>query len=208
VCIACRGYQRRRLAGECIPALCRYSSVHPLILDFVFGNDTYFQVLPLQNEAPDLNSGVKEKLYDDKDIKIEVMRARGAGGQHVNKTESAVRLTHIPTGISVSMQDERSQHMNKARAYRVLEARLLDRKLQAEVIERRETRRQLVRSADRSEKIRTYNFVQDRVTDHRIGLTLTNITAIMNGDVYKFTKALKANYEQGIVEDLLNSSET
>ncbi|KLO15191.1 peptide chain release factor 1, partial [Schizopora paradoxa] len=161
-------------------------------------------VLPLQEEAPGSNTGAKEKLYDDKDIKIEVMRARGAGGQHVNKTESAVRLTHIPTGITVSMQDERSQHMNKARAYRVLEARLLDRKLQAEVIERRDARRQLVRSADRSEKIRTYNFVQDRVTDHRIGLTLTNIAAIMNGDVFKFTKALKTNYERSVVEDLLN----
>lgn len=164
-------------------------------------------MLPLQSETPESNPGGKEKLYEDKDIKIEVMRARGAGGQHVNKTESAVRLTHIPTGISVSMQDERSQHMNKARAYRVLEARLLDRKLQAEVIERRETRRQLVRSADRSEKIRTYNFVQDRVTDHRIGLTLTNINAIMNGDVYKFTKALKTNSERSIVEDLLSNSE-
>jgi len=163
-------------------------------------------VLPLQSEAPSSNAGAKEKLYEDKDIKIEVMRARGAGGQHVNKTESAVRLTHVPTGISVSMQDERSQHMNKARAYRVLEARLLDRKLQAEVIERRDARRQLVRSADRSEKIRTYNFVQDRVTDHRIGLTLTNITAVMNGDVYKFTKALKMNYERGVVEDLLSNS--
>ncbi|GAA6049903.1 hypothetical protein JCM3770_007041, partial [Rhodotorula araucariae] len=98
--------------------------------------------------------------FDQKDVKVETMRSRGAGGQHVNRTESAIRLTHIPTGISVSMQDSRSQHENRAKAYRVLRARLLDRALQAEVDARRSLRRTQVRGADRSEKIRTYNFPQ------------------------------------------------
>lgn len=97
------------------------------------------------------------------DIKLEVMRSRGAGGQHVNKTESAVRLTHVPTGITVSMQDERSQHQNRRRAFQVLTSRLMDRKLTAEMEARRDSRRSLVKGADRSEKIRTYNYAQVRV---------------------------------------------
>ncbi|KAG8964280.1 hypothetical protein FRC03_001933 [Tulasnella sp. 419] len=97
---------------------------------------------------------------DEKDVKTEVMRARGAGGQHVNKTESAVRLTHIPTGITVSMQDSRSQHSNRAKAWQILRARLLDRKMAEEAQKRRDTRKNLVKSSDRSEKIRTYNFAQ------------------------------------------------
>ena len=96
------------------------------------------------------------------DIKIEVMRARGAGGQHVNRTESAVRLTHVPTGVTVSMQDERSQHQNRRRAFQVLSSRLMDQKLQREMKERRDTRRNLVSGADRSDKVRTYNFAQVR----------------------------------------------
>lgn len=94
------------------------------------------------------------------DVKLEVMRARGAGGQHVNKTESAVRLTHIPTGITVSMQDQRSQHQNRRRAFQILRARLLDVKMHKEEQERRDVRRKLVKGADRSEKVRTYNFPQ------------------------------------------------
>ncbi|EJD08523.1 release factor [Fomitiporia mediterranea MF3/22] len=161
-------------------------------------------VLPTSDETSD--SQVAGDLFDQKDIKIEVMRARGAGGQHVNKTESAVRLTHIPTGITVSMQDERSQHMNKSRAFQVLRARLLDRKLQAEIAERRDTRRQLVRSADRSEKIRTYNFAQDRVTDHRIGLTLKNLVSVLDGEgLQTILDALQADYYQSLVEDVLEN---
>jgi peptide chain release factor 1 len=94
------------------------------------------------------------------DVNVEVMRARGAGGQHVNKTESAVRLTHRPSGITVSMQDERSQHQNRRRAFQILRARLLDVKLRNEEQERRDIRRNLVKGADRSEKVRTYNFPQ------------------------------------------------
>ncbi|KAH9158969.1 peptide chain release factor 1 [Lactarius sanguifluus] len=137
-------------------------------------------VLPLSEESrPD---GVDDLLKQD-DVRMEVMRARGAGGQHVNKTESAVRLTHIPTGITVSMQDERSQHQNKRRAFQVLRARLMDLKIMQDQAERRATRKNLVRTADRSEKIRTYNYPQNRVTDHRLGKgSMLSCEAMMEGD--------------------------
>ncbi|THH32159.1 hypothetical protein EUX98_g2008 [Antrodiella citrinella] len=115
-------------------------------------------VLPVPED--EASAETSNELYSLADVRIEVMRSRGAGGQHVNKTESAVRLTHIPTGITVSMQDERSQHQNRRRAFRILQARLLDRKLTQDVIDRRAARRDLVKSADRSEKIRTYNYAQ------------------------------------------------
>ena len=110
------------------------------------------------------------------------MRARGAGGQHVNRTESAVRLTHDPSGITVSMQDSRSQHQNRVKAWDVLRARLLDIHLQKEASENRALRRSQVASAERSERVRTYNFPQDRVTDHRIGISLSDIHRFMDGD--------------------------
>lgn len=121
-------------------------------------------------------------IVDPKDVKLETMRARGAGGQHVNRTESAVRLTHLPTKITVSMQDSRSQHQNRAKAWDVLRARLLDRKLRADAAENRAMRRSQVASADRSERVRTYNFPQDRVTDHRVNISLSGISSIMEGD--------------------------
>nr|CDI53167.1 related to MRF1-peptide chain release factor, mitochondrial [Melanopsichium pennsylvanicum 4] len=123
-----------------------------------------------------------DDLVDPKDVKVEVMRSRGAGGQHVNKTESAIRLTHEPTGISVSMQDSRSQHQNRTKAWAVLRARLLDRKLKQEVESNRDRRLAQVASMDRSDRIRTYNFPQDRVTDHRVNLSLNGIDAIMEGE--------------------------
>lgn len=123
-----------------------------------------------------------DDLVDPKDVKVEVMRSRGAGGQHVNKTESAIRLTHEPTGISVSMQDSRSQHQNRTKAWAVLRARLLDRRLKQEVEGNRERRLAQVASMDRSDRVRTYNFPQDRVTDHRINLSLNGIDAIMEGE--------------------------
>ncbi|TEB19625.1 release factor [Coprinellus micaceus] len=150
-------------------------------------------VLPLMEE----NDSKTEELYNMSDIKIEVMRARGAGGQHVNRTESAVRLTHVPTGITVSMQDERSQHQNRRRAFQVLSSRLMDQKLQREMKERRDTRRNLVNGADRSDKVRTYNFAQERVTDHRIGLTVMNLTGSLQ-------EALKKHHNETLMEDQMN----
>ncbi|KAL0575713.1 Peptide chain release factor 1, mitochondrial [Marasmius crinis-equi] len=158
------------------------------------------QVLPLLDEKDVQN----EQLYTMDEIKLEVMRARGAGGQHVNKTESAVRLTHIPTGITVSMQDERSQHQNRRRAFQVLSARLMDQKITREIAERRATRNSLVKSADRSEKIRTYNYAQERVTDHRIGLSIMNLSSVLEGDALRdITDALNQDYAQKVMEDML-----
>ncbi|KAI0732593.1 hypothetical protein C8Q72DRAFT_817809 [Fomitopsis betulina] len=160
-------------------------------------------VLPLAEDhvQPD-----KDDLFSMDDVRIEVMRARGAGGQHVNKTESAVRLTHVPTGITVSMQDERSQHQNRRRAFQVLRARLMDRKISQDVIDRRDARRNLVSSADRGEKIRTYNYPQDRVTDHRIGMSIMNVSAVMeNGGLHDFFEALERRHYHDQLEDVLQS---
>ncbi|EGN97126.1 hypothetical protein SERLA73DRAFT_123914 [Serpula lacrymans var. lacrymans S7.3] len=159
-------------------------------------------VLPLTEETDNFSSG--DDIFSMDDVKIEVMRARGAGGQHVNKTESAVRLTHVPTGITVSMQDERSQHQNKRRAFQVLRARLMDIKLTKEMEDRRATRRNLVRGADRSEKIRTYNYAQDRVTDHRLGLSLMNLTSLLEGDgLQDFIDALKRSHDEDLMEEIV-----
>ncbi|KAJ7741571.1 hypothetical protein DFH07DRAFT_750986 [Mycena maculata] len=157
-------------------------------------------VLPLIEES----EAEKEELYSMADIKIEVMRARGAGGQHVNKTESAVRLTHIPSGVTVAMQDERSQHQNKRRAFQVLGSRLMEAKLVREMEARRASRRNLVKSTDRSDKIRTYNFAQERVTDHRIGLSMKNLRSVMEGDgLQDIVAALQRDHEESQMEDLL-----
>ena len=117
----------------------------------------------------------------DADLRIDVYRAQGAGGQHVNKTESAVRITHMPSGVVVAVQDERSQHKNKARAMAMLRAKLFDQQRTAQDSARAADRKVQVGSGDRSERIRTYNFPQGRVTDHRIGLTLYNLPEIVNG---------------------------
>ncbi len=115
------------------------------------------------------------------DLRVDTFRASGAGGQHVNKTDSAVRLTHIPTGMVVECQDERSQHKNKARAMSLLQARLMDSELEKQRSQEAQTRKSLVGSGDRSERIRTYNFPQGRVTDHRINLTLYKLDEFMQG---------------------------
>ena len=119
---------------------------------------------------------------DDTDLKIEVMRASGAGGQHINKTESAVRITHIPTGLVVVQQEERSQHMNRAKAMKILRSRLYEMELQKLQSERSENRRLQVGTGDRSERIRTYNYPQGRVTDHRINFTLYKLPQVMDGE--------------------------
>lgn len=130
-------------------------------------------VLPIAEEV--------DVHIDDKDLQIDTMRAQGAGGQHVNKTESAIRITHLPTGIVVMMQEERSQHRNKAKAMELLRTRIFDQERQKRDSERSADRRSQVGSGDRSERIRTYNFPQGRVTDHRINLTLYKLPQVMDG---------------------------
>lgn len=129
------------------------------------------------------------------DLKIDVYRSSGAGGQHVNTTDSAVRITHIPTGIVVACQEERSQIKNRAKAMKVLKSRILDIMQSEQNARMAADRKQQVGSGDRSERIRTYNFPQGRLTDHRIGLTLYRLDAIMAGDLGEITDALRAHYQ-------------
>jgi len=124
------------------------------------------------------------------DLQIDVMRSGGPGGQHQNKTESGVRITHLPSGLVVNCRDERSQHKNKAKAMRILRSRLFDQIEERARTERDQARRTLIGSGDRSQKIRTYNFPQNRVTDHRIGLTLYNLGRVIQGDLAPLTTAL------------------
>jgi peptide chain release factor 1 len=129
------------------------------------------------------------------DLRIDTYRASGAGGQHVNKTDSAVRITHLPTGIVVECQDERSQHKNRARAMSLLQARLLDEEQSKQAREQAATRKLLVGSGDRSERIRTYNFPQGRVTDHRINLTLYKLDEILAGNLDPLVEPLTMEYQ-------------
>jgi peptide chain release factor 1 len=134
-------------------------------------------------------------VIDDKDLRIDVFRASGAGGQHVNRTESAVRVTHLPTGIAIAIQEEKSQHKNRSRAMKLLRARLYEREREAQASARAQDRRGQVGSGDRSERIRTYNFPQNRVTDHRINLTLYKLDQVITG------QALDEIVEALIAED-------
>ena len=133
-----------------------------------------------------------ELEIDQKDLKIDTFRSSGAGGQHINKTSSAIRVTHLPTGTVVECQDERSQYKNKDKALRVLRARLLDAKVAAQNAEIAANRKSQVGTGDRSERIRTYNYPQLRVTDHRIGLTIYRLFDVLNGDLDEIIDALIA----------------
>jgi len=139
---------------------------------------------------------------DTKDLRIDTFRASGAGGQHVNKTDSAIRITHIPTGTVVECQDERSQHKNKAKALALLQARLLDAERSKQQSEQADTRRSLVGSGDRSERIRTYNYPQGRVTDHRINLTLYKLDEIIQGDLDPVIQPLIQEHQADLLAEL------
>lgn len=143
---------------------------------------------------------------DPNDIRIDIFRSSGPGGQSVNTTDSAVRITHLPTGMVVSCQDEKSQHKNKAKALKILRARLMDKAQQEKQMEISEKRRNQVGTGERSERIRTYNFPQGRVTDHRIGLTLYRLESVLEGDLDEIIGALTAHYQADILRGELENS--
>ncbi len=145
-------------------------------------------VMPEADELADV-------VINNADIRIDTFRASGAGGQHINKTDSAVRITHIPTGLVVECQDGRSQHQNKAQALRVLATRIMDAQQRAKQAEQAATRKSLIGSGDRSERIRTYNYPQGRMTDHRINLTLYKLDFIMDGDLFELSQALLSEHQ-------------
>ena len=145
-------------------------------------------VMPEADAAADVDINPSE-------VRVDTYRASGAGGQHVNKTDSAVRLTHLPTGIVVECQDGRSQHKNKEQAWRILATRIKDKQTREAAAKESAERKSLIGSGDRSDRIRTYNFPQGRVTDHRINLTLHKIDAIMDGDLSDITGALAAEHQ-------------
>ena len=142
-------------------------------------------ILPEADELSDI-------VINPSDLRVDTFRASGAGGQHVNKTDSAIRLTHLPTGLVVECQEDRSQHRNREKAMQVLAARLKDKQTQEQQSKEAAQRKSLVGSGDRSERIRTYNYPQGRVTDHRINLTLHKLPTIMQGDLDELTDALRA----------------
>jgi peptide chain release factor 1 len=147
---------------------------------------------------------IDEVTINPADLKVDTYRASGAGGQHVNKTDSAIRITHIPTGIVVECQDERSQHKNRARAMSLLQSRILTQEQEKQQKEQAQTRKLLVGSGDRSERIRTYNYPQGRVTDHRINLTLYKLDEIMNGNLTDVIKPLINEYQADLLASMSN----
>jgi len=137
---------------------------------------------------------------DPSDIKVDIFRSSGPGGQSVNTTDSAVRMTHISTGITVSCQDEKSQHKNKAKALKVLRARLLDAEERKSREERSSERKAQVGSGDRSERIRTYNFPQERMTDHRLGLTIYKLSSMMDGNLDELLEKLQIHFQAEVMK--------
>ncbi|MFC3909171.1 peptide chain release factor 1 [Legionella dresdenensis] len=152
-------------------------------------------IMPEVDEIDDIEINSDE-------LRIDTYRSSGAGGQHVNKTDSAIRITHIPTGVVVECQDERSQHKNRAKAMALLKTRLLDAEQSKQRQQQAQTRKSLVGSGDRSERIRTYNFPQGRLTDHRINLTLYQLTDIIAGDLSPVVDALKREYHAELLAEL------
>ena len=152
-------------------------------------------VLPEADEISDID-------INPADIRIDTYRASGAGGQHINKTDSAVRITHSPTGIVVECQDDRSQHRNKAQAMSILAARIKDSQISEQQSKIATERKSLIGSGDRSERIRTYNFPQGRISDHRINLTLYKIDFIMDGDLTELIDALTAEHQADLLSQL------
>ena len=152
-------------------------------------------VLPEADEISDV-------IINPAEIRLDTYRASGAGGQHINKTDSAVRITHLPTGIVVECQDDRSQHRNKAQAMSVLAARIRDAQIREQQSKLASDRRSLIGSGDRSERIRTYNYPQGRITDHRINLTLYKIEAITDGDLEELINALSNEHEADLLSNM------
>ena len=147
--------------------------------------------------------GEEEEIDINKnDLRIDTFRASGAGGQHINKTDSAIRVTHLPTGLVVECQDERSQHKNRAKALAVLATRLRDAQRQAAQAEQAATRKSLVGSGDRSERIRTYNYPQGRITDHRINLTLYKLDEVVQGDLDPVIEPLIREHQANLLADM------
>jgi peptide chain release factor 1 len=145
-------------------------------------------ILPEADEIDEIN-------INPADLKVDTYRSQGAGGQHVNTTDSAVRITHIPTGIVVECQEERSQHKNRAKAMSVLQARIMAAQVEKQQAEQAQTRKSLVGTGDRSERIRTYNYPQGRMTDHRINLTLYKLGEIVEGDMDQVIEPLINEYQ-------------
>jgi peptide chain release factor 1 len=149
---------------------------------------------------------VDEVDINPEELRIDTYRSSGAGGQHVNKTDSAIRITHLPTGVVVECQEERSQHKNRAKAMSLLKTRLLDAEQQKQQKEQASQRKSLVGSGDRSERIRTYNYPQGRVTDHRINLTLYKLPEVMEGDLAQVIKPLLQEHQTAQLADLANDN--
>lgn len=155
-------------------------------------------VLPEAEEVDEIN-------INPADLKIDTFRASGAGGQHVNKTDSAIRITHIPSGVVIECQDERSQHKNRARAMSLLQAKLLDAEQTKQRQEQAQTRKSLVGTGDRSERIRTYNYPQGRITDHRINLTIYKLSDVMEGVLNQVIEPLRREYQAELLANMENN---
>jgi peptide chain release factor 1 len=155
-------------------------------------------ILPELEEIDDID-------INPADLKVDTFRASGAGGQHVNKTESAIRVTHIPSGVVVECQDERSQHKNRARAMSLLKARLLDTEKSKQQSAQTEERRLQVGSGDRSQRIRTYNYPQGRITDHRVNLTIYQLESIIAGDLDPVIQPLIQEFQADQLKDLIGN---